>query len=376
MRLNKSQEVFIALVKAGLWGKATQLSSYGDCSFSDIYKMAEGQSVLGLVTAGLENVMDVKISKEWSVQFIGATLQIEQRNRAMNEFVARLITLLRKKNVYAILVKGQGIAQCYERPLWRACGDVDLLLSDDNYKKARETLIPLASTVDVEDVKRKHLALTIDSWIVELHGSLHSGITRNVDKGIDKIQDDIILGGGVRLWINDDVSIFLPSVNNDVIVVFTHILQHFYDGGIGLRQVCDWCRLLWAYRGQIDENRLKRQLESMTLLTEWKSFAALAVKYLGMQEDSIPLFDKTAKYGQKADRILSLILETGNFGRGRDETYKQRNTFIIRLAISFCRHTRDFFRQIRIFPKKALWVWMKMIVKGCRFAIKGCNGKD
>ena len=68
----------------------------------------------------------------------------------MNEYLAQLIEKLRRNEVYTLLVKGQGIAQCYERPLWRACGDIDLLLSTDNYEKAKAVLLPLASQVEPE----------------------------------------------------------------------------------------------------------------------------------------------------------------------------------------------------------------------------------
>ena len=91
--------------------------------------------MVGLVTAGHEQVKDVKVPQEWILLFIGSTLQIEEQNKSMNEFVAWLIEKLRNEDVYAILVKGQGVAQCYERPLWRASGDVNLYLSDSNYQK-------------------------------------------------------------------------------------------------------------------------------------------------------------------------------------------------------------------------------------------------
>lgn len=56
------------------------------------------------------------------LQWIGEVQVIEQRNKAMNQFVAELIEKLRKADIYALLVKGQGIAQCYEKPLWRCSG--------------------------------------------------------------------------------------------------------------------------------------------------------------------------------------------------------------------------------------------------------------
>ena len=82
----------------------------------------------------------------------------------------------------------------------------------------------------------------------------------------------------------------------------------------------------------------------------------------------MPLYDKSLWYERKAGRILSLVFETGNFGQGRDMSYKQKNSFFVRLSISFSRHTKDVYRQFMIFPSKAIWVWVKMIVKGVRFA--------
>lgn len=51
---------------------------------------------------------------------------IEQRNVAQNQFIGALIQKLNATGIKALLVKGQGIAQCYEKPLWRKSGDVDL----------------------------------------------------------------------------------------------------------------------------------------------------------------------------------------------------------------------------------------------------------
>ena len=64
--------------------------------------------------------------------------------------------------------------------------------------------------------------------------------------------------------------------------MFTHILQHFYKGGIGLRQICDWCRLLWMYRTELDLAKLEGRLRRAGLMTAWKAFGAFSVEYLGM----------------------------------------------------------------------------------------------
>ena len=59
-------------------------------------------------------------------------------------------------------------------------------------------------------------------------------------------------------------------------------LQHFFVGGVGLRQICDWCRLLWTYRERIDRDLLLRRLQEMWIVSEWKAFGAFAVEYLGL----------------------------------------------------------------------------------------------
>ena len=130
------QEAFLALVRAGLWETDIQLSQFESIDYSQVLTLAEEQSVVGLVAAGLEHVVDLKPSKEVLLQFIGQTLQLEQRNTAMNSFIEELVSGMRNADIYALLVKGQGVAQCYERPLWRSSGDIDFLLSQDNYNKA------------------------------------------------------------------------------------------------------------------------------------------------------------------------------------------------------------------------------------------------
>lgn len=194
----------------------------------EIYRLAEEQSVVGLVAAGIEHVQDIEVPREVALSFAGSALQLEQQNKAMNQFVAKIIEQLRSKDVYALLVKGQGIAQCYERPLWRASGDVDLLLSDSNYEKAKAALLPSALDVATEFKSLKHLGMTMkEGFVVELHGMLHSRLSNRIDRTIDEAQHEVFCGGNVRSWDNNGTQIFLPALDNDVIFIFTHILKHF-----------------------------------------------------------------------------------------------------------------------------------------------------
>ena len=368
--LNNNQQAFFELLRAGLWDKEARLSVFGTINLKEICRIAEEQSVVGLVAAGLEHVTDVKLPKEDVLPIVGQTLQLEQQNRAMNAFVAKLIGCLQDAGINALLVKGQGIAQCYEKPLWRACGDVDLLLNADDYEKAKKLLMPLATEVETEYTHFKHVGMTIDGWVVELHGTLHSRLSRRVDQQIDAIQENTFKNGNVRDWKNGESIVSLPEVNNDVIFVFTHILHHFFFEGIGLRQICDWCRLLWTYRPDIDVNLLERRLREMGLMTEWKAYASYTVKYLGMSAEAMPLYSEDAKWSRKVARINAFVLEVGDFG------HKQRRDFsgmsyLRRKFISFWGRLRDMLRHFRLFPLDSILFFGGVLRSGLHAAVRG-----
>lgn len=361
MTYNNNQRIFLGLVRAGLWERDVELSASESIDISEVYRLAEEQSVIGLVAAGLEHVEDMKTSKDIILQFVGQALQIEQRNQAMNQFVADLVGKLRKEDVYSLLLKGQGIAQCYERPLWRSAGDVDLFLSEDNYKKAMELLAPLANFIEDEDPYIKHIGMTIGPWEVELHGNLRCGISARADRVLDLVKDDVFYCGNVRSWLNGQTQIFLMKEDNDVVYVFSHILHHFFHGGIGLRQICDWCRLLWTYKDSIKRGQLEKWLREMGLVSEWKVLAALAVDWLGMPKDAMPLYSDSEKWSKKSEKFLNYIFETGNMGHNRDMSYRGEKSALKRKWKTFYHISADTLRQFFIFPMDSFVVWCRMM---------------
>lgn len=137
MTSNYNIDAFFSLLKAGLWEQDVNLSELPPIDYSEVYRLAEEQSVIGVITAGLEHVVGIKVPQSDIFNFVGFTLQLEQQNKNMNLFVEELVKRMRQADIYTLLVKGQGIAQCYERPLWRECGDIDFYLSEENFEQAK-----------------------------------------------------------------------------------------------------------------------------------------------------------------------------------------------------------------------------------------------
>lgn len=367
------QHEFFELVRAGLFpGIDARILAHGDpVDWNAVYRLAEEQSVVGLVAAGIDSLPPSERPPQQVVlQFVGQTLQLEQRNKAMNEFIADLIERLRREDIYTLLVKGQGIAQCYENPLWRACGDVDLLLSESNYERAKAILLPLASDVEQEYTHFKHQGMTIDGWVVELHGTQHSRLSGRVDREIDEVQKSVFNGGNVRSWSTGNTQVFLPAPNEDVIFVFTHILHHFFFEGIGLRQICDWCRLLWTYRETLDVRLLEQRLQKAGLMSEWKAFAAFAVKCLGMPAESMPLYDMDEKWKRKAERICQFVKEVGNFGHKQRRDYSGMS-YLKRKFVSFWGRLSDMLRHFWIFPLDSIRFFGGILRSGLHATVRG-----
>lgn len=371
MRPVANISVFWDLIKTGLWEDAdVNLHLNDKVDWEEVYQLATEQSVVGLVLAGIERSI-VKPPQELLLQWIGEVQMLEQQNKEMNQFIAELIEKLRKVDIYTLLLKGQGVAQCYEKPLWRTSGDVDLFLSDSNYEKAKKYLSSLASSTEKEVDYDKHLGMTIGQWVVELHGSIRSGLSSRVDKVLNNIQHDIFCGGNVRSWVNGKTHIFLLKVENDAFYVFTHILQHFYKEGVGLRQVCDWCRLLYTYKDSMNYGLLESRIKRAGLMSEWRCFATLAVEYLGMPVDAMPFYSNSLKWNKKADRIMEFILKSGNMGHNRDMSHFSKYPYLVRKCVSMGRRIGDLYNHARIFPVDSLKFFPRIMFNGVRSAIRG-----
>jgi len=367
----KESAVFFSLLKSGLWGKGNpDICIEGITDWQEVYRLATEQSVLGPILAGLER-SDVKPSQVLLLQWIGEVQVIEQRNKEMNVFIAGLIEKLRKEDISAILVKGQGVAQCYEKPLWRCSGDIDLFLSNDNYQKAKTLLVPLASSVEEEYVREKHVGMTIDGWLVELHGHLYSGLSSKVERELDKLQEDTFYGGQVRSWMNGQMQIFLLKAENDAFYVFAHILQHFYKEGVGLRQICDWCRLLYTYRDSLNYELLEQRIKRVGLMSEWKAFYNLASRYLGMPDFGSRLMVHDSRFDKKADRIMEFILKSGNMGHNRDMSHFSKYPYLLRKCVSMGRRIGDLINHARIFPLDSLRFFPRIMFNGIISAVRG-----
>ena len=97
---NNNITAFYSLIRAGLWADVdVHLDLNKKVDWDEVYQLAEEQSVIGLVLAGLEHSI-VKPPQELLLQWIGEVQMLEQQNKAMTQVVRKLVDKMRGAEIY------------------------------------------------------------------------------------------------------------------------------------------------------------------------------------------------------------------------------------------------------------------------------------
>jgi len=286
--------------------------------WQELYSFASKQALLGLCFEGIERLgkeypEEMKqnpIGRELLMTWMGKAQQIRRQNMKVNAVASKLFSMLREVGMRCCVLKGQGNALMYPNPYSRTPGDIDVWID-----ASRERIMEYAQKKFElgDDIRLQHLETSLDDVPVELHffpcsmnnilyhARLQKWFRRNAD-----LQCSHIVG------LPDGAGdIAIPTMAFNVIYQLTHLYHHFFDEGIGMRQIIDYYYIVNNDELLVDRDTLQRELKYLGL---WK-FAG-AVMYvlheaLGLPEEKMiaPMDEKRGKL------LLAEILEGGNFGR-------------------------------------------------------------
>ena len=284
-----------------------------------LYTFASRQALLGFCFDGIE-----KLTKEFSEElkqnpmgrdllmtWMGAAQQIRRQNMKVNAVASKLFSMLREDGMRCCVLKGQGNALMYPNPYSRTPGDIDVWID-----ASRERIMEYAQKKFElgDDIRLQHLETSLDGVPVELHffpcsmnnpvyhARLQKWFRRNAD-----LQCSHIVG------LPDGAGdIAIPTTAFNVVYQLTHLYHHFFDEGIGMRQIIDYYYVVSMLNVNCEMlTWLPKELKYLGL---WK-FAG-AVMYvlheaLGLPEEKMiaPMDEKRGKL------LLTEILNGGNFGK-------------------------------------------------------------
>ena len=196
----------------------------------------------GIERLGKEYPEELKqnpIGRELLMTWMGKAQQIRRQNMKVNAVAGKLFSMLREDGLRCCILKGQGNALMYPNPYSRTPGDIDVWIH-----ASRERIIEYASKkFELEDdIRLQHLETSLDGVPVELHffpcsmnnpiyhTRLQKWFRRNAD-----LQCSHIVG------LPDGAGdIAIPTTAFNVIYQLMHLYHHFFDEGIGMRQIIDY----------------------------------------------------------------------------------------------------------------------------------------
>ena len=316
-----------------------------------LYSFASKQAILGFCFDGIERLgqeypaelKDNPIGQDLLLTWMGKAQQIHRRNMKVNAVAGKLYQQLRGEGLRCCILKGQGNALMYSNPYSRTPGDIDVWV---NASRAEIMDYGRSHFKLGDDIRYQHLETVVDGVPVELHF-------------IPCIMNNPIYNHRLQKWFKRDVDlqcsnvvslpddageIAVPTTAFNVIYQLCHLYHHFFDEGVGFRQIIDYylvieslpqitqintdeihtpskLRLSSADNNQSAEYKrningqnfvaLQRELKYLGL---WKFAGAVMYvlhEVLGLSEEKMiaPMDEKRGKL------LLSEIMDGGNFGK-------------------------------------------------------------
>ena len=242
-----------------------------DIDWQQLYSFASKQALLGLCFDGIERLgeeypAELKqnpIGRELLMTWMGKAQQIRRQNMKVNAVASKLFSMLREDGMRCCVLKGQGNALMYPNPYSRTPGDIDVWID-----ASRERIMEYAQKKFElgDDIRLQHLETSLDGVPVELHffpcsmnnpiyhARLQKWFRRNAD-----LQCSHIVG------LPDGAGdIAIPTTAFNVIYQLTHLYHHFFDEGIGMRQIIDYYYVVCDFY-KVYQNFSKTHPSSLTL---------------------------------------------------------------------------------------------------------------
>lgn len=291
-------------------------------NWRQLYAFANKQALLGFYFQGIERLGNEHpealkqnpIGQDLLMEWMGMMQRIRQQNMKVNVVAGKLYSQLRKDGLRCCVLKGQGNALMYPEPYSRTPGDIDVWVNAE-----RKDIFEYAQKHFKlgDDVRYHHLETYVDGVPVELHfmpGIMNNAVYNRRLQRWFKRNADLQCSNVVELPDGAGV-IAVPTTAFNVIYQLTHLYHHFFDEGIGMRQIIDYYFVVnnWHtnHTELTDLAALQRELKHLGL---WKFAGAVMYvlhEVLGLSKNKmiVPIDEKRERL------LLSEILNGGNFGK-------------------------------------------------------------
>ena len=387
-------KVYFEFIQVAMANRESLTVSVSDADWHRLSDFCKKQALIGVGFTAVEklHVLGVECPANLRMKWMALALQIENRNALLNEQCRQLTDRYKHDGFSTCILKGQGNCINYPENMRkrRQCGDIDLWTAplcdisvavqtgkeDVEYVEyhGRKAVIEYVKVLHrLEGNKEKlvvryhHIeAPKMDGTEVEVHFRpcyAHSPLRNwRMQRWFEEHAD-------VCMKNKTHMGFAVPTASVNVVYQMCHLFSHYFDEGIGLRQLMDYYFALKVWHNDAMECKdLQSQgmwseglgtpvMSKEEVMAVLRSFGmgkfAAAVMYVLQEVFAMPALCYICEPNEReGKKLLEEIMKGGNFGQYDERGKEFKNGGMIKHGLWKLKRV---LRLVSSYPEETLW---------------------
>ncbi len=304
------------------------------------------------------------------------TMMTQQRQLQVLTQTVKALQATEDKAATAVLLKGFSLAQLYPLPYLRAWGDLDIYVGPAYYHQAaavlRETY-PDAIHHDEEWEELKHYCFILpDGNVIEMHRRTMA-LTGKKDNEVFCPLEEQAMREPAFIDVNG-LSVAIPEAKFNMLFVFMHAWEHFYESGVGLKQLSDVALLCQQSQGvEGMEAYLSNALTKLHLLEPWQLVGYFLHKALHLPKEQWWLYSDSRRIQRLGERfykkvmqegLMRHVLKEGELNRYQKREKAHQMNVLLRKMVTLYGRVQSTMPMLKVCPRYAWHHLLMQIKKG------------
>lgn len=351
--MNKEIYFLLNVIKHLLNNKAKVLEIPDEqLDWERLMKFAKRHSILNLVYYGAEALPEKHRPDDAIYQYLHKQAMAEiVKNYNQLEAAKEILEYFEQQGIYVLAVKGVCTKHHYPQSDMRTMGDIDLLYRDSQHAEVKEAMQQLGYEGFEEG--RKHDHYFRKPFIgVEMHRELVAS---------DSIYNAYYQDVWNRVQPKENCQYVQEmSREDEYIYTIVHLVEHFKNGGIGMRFIMD----IYVYNQMkdMDWDYLEETLKQLELWEFFRNLSALAQKWFGT-EIKVENVDE-----HMLEKMEEYIIKNGTYGTRENIaaisiTEAGRIKFLLKAFFPNLKNMQSMFPWLKKYPILLPFAWC---VRGVR----------
>lgn len=310
--MNSCQKEFISILNKFINNDTFQFNKAVD--YNDIYKLSKEQNLSGVMYLAVKDFSD-----KLEPQLFGAYKKLFSSTvyiSALYENAQALITrALNAANIDHIYIKGAELRNYYPFKELRTMGDIDFIIREKDRQRTHDILIEAGYILDEKETTKYVWNYAKGNVNLEVHTAINY---HKLFFDVDYTQEFSDCFSHIRLI---DKNMYYFEQTYDLIFLIVHMAKHFYEAGLGVRQLLDIPVFIKKFNDsinwdhfwtRIEELKLTKFTENMLeLCLRWFNFSNLNNEETGFGKNGSVCSLSEAEF----DLLEQYILKSGVFGQ-------------------------------------------------------------